>query len=516
MPSDLNPRSLDPSGYVSEWDLGLVAPGDSIVRSAAVQVASPDGQRLTLPAFADGERWRARLATTPGTWRWQTTNGDSGTLEAPPVSSKWPLAPLRPSENRRYLTSAGEPFFFFGDTAWSIVWKGRLEEWVVYLDRRAAQGFSVLQVNLLPWLWEATDVEGNRPFHTGDPSRPNPAYFRRYDQFLAMAAERGLRVCLMLIWGGPRPQLPAVNFSTDQAVAFARYAVARFGAFPMLWSLSGDAEYVEELEKWDAVGAAVEEIDAYTHPTTNHLPPSMNWYALHHRAPWHDFHMLQTGHRRGAIAELADLPAYYSSLDPTKAVVNGEPWYEAHPAMDQPGTYGPVFTPDVVRYAFWVSVLSGATMGHTYGGQGIWNWKRPGDSEEHLAGPQIGPPWTAALDHPGAAQCALGVELLKSLPWWQFRPAPERVQIDPPPLVTRRAFCAIAEGRAWVVYLPAGAGQLTLKGVTPDDWRARWFDPRTGESRDLGEVKSDGSRKWRAPAAPTPDDWTFVLERANL
>jgi hypothetical protein len=188
--------------------------------------------------------------------------------------------PLRLSDDRRYLTQAGHPFFYFADTAWSIVFKGTPDEWAIYLDRRAAQGFSALQVTLLSWRWEWTDAESNRPFHDGDPERPNEAYFARYDRFLAMAAERGLYTCLMLIWGGPRPLLPAVHFTTDQAVAFARWAVERFTKYPVLWSASGDAEYDRELGKWEAVGAAIGAADVNGHPTTNHLPA---W-----RAHWFD------------------------------------------------------------------------------------------------------------------------------------------------------------------------------------------------------------------------------------
>src|SRR5215831_19660619 len=99
-------------------------------------------------------------------------------------------APLRLSEDRRYLVDAtGRPFFFLGDTAWSVVWKGRPEQWVRYLDRRQQQGYSVLQVNLLPWRSSYVDVEGNLPFVDGDVTRPNEAYFARYDAFLQLAAE---------------------------------------------------------------------------------------------------------------------------------------------------------------------------------------------------------------------------------------------------------------------------------------------------------------------------------------
>lgn len=427
-----------------------------------------------------------------------------------------PAPPLRLAADRRSLEdAAGRPFFYLADTAWSIAWKGRPEEWGFYLDRRAAQGFSVLQVNLLPWRWDMTDVEGNRTFHDGDPDRPNDAYFARFDSFLEQAAARGLFTCLMLIWGGPRPSLPAVNFSTAQAVAFASYAVRRFGRFPVLWSLSGDAEYARELEKWDAVGAAVEAADTSGHPTTNHLPPQMNWRFLHHDAPWHDFHMLQTGHRRSAAADIAALPAAYYRQTPVKAVVNGEPWYERHPARDT-REYGPPFTAADARCAFWVSLLSGATMGHTYGAQGIWNWKRRGDDEAELAGPQIGQPWFEALDYAGAEQVSLGARFVRTLPWPRLQPCPERVSLEPAPAAPeRRPACAHVPGELFVAYAPEAAGRLAVKGLDPAvSWRAEWLDPRTGERRDAGEVDVPESAVWTAPAALPGEDWVLVVRRA--
>jgi hypothetical protein len=499
---------------VFEWALPPSAATDGLIAPAAVRLTGPAGQTLAIDAFPDGNHWRARAALDePGDWRWQTTT-DSGTVTvaAPPTGERWPAGSLRLSDDRRTLTTAtGAPFFWLGDTAWYIVWKGTPEQWVTYLDRRVAQGFSVVHVILLPLRWEWPDVEGNSPFVDDDKARPNPAWFRRYDAFIRLAAERGLTVFLPLIWGGPRAHLPAVRFTTEQAVAFTRYAVARYAAFPMVWSVSGDAEYVQELEKWEAVGDAVEAGDPYGHPTTNHLPPSMNWHALHHRSRWHDFHMLQTGHRRSSIADIAALPAAYYRLAPVKAVLNGEPWYEAHPSRDM-REYGPAFTGFDARYAFWVSVLSGATMGHSYGGQGIWNWKRPGDDEGDLAGPQIGPPWFAGLEHPGATFCGIGAACLRRLPWWRLQPAPERVWQTPQPLTsTDRACCAVAPDACWVVYQPRGAARLTLKGLARRAWTARWFDPRTGAEHPAGPVELALDRSWHAGAPPTADDWVLIV-----
>ena len=507
------PRSL--AGPIHEWEIEAPPEADAgaIVLPDHLHIEGIAGQRYPLAAFADGDRWRVRFAGPAGSWLWRDGATSGGLNIAERAGRNWPPTPLTVSRDQRYLVDAsGSPFFFFADTAWSIVWKGTPDQWEPYLDRRAAQGFTVLQVNLLPWRWELTDVEGNRPFVDGDPARPNAAYFRRFDQFLALAAERGLVTCLMLLWGGPIEELPASHFTTDQAVTFARYTVARFSAFPVLWSVSGDGPYAQELDKWEAVGAAVEESDPYGHATTNHLQPNMNWHFLFHGSAWHDFHMLQTGHRHGSLPDITDLPAAYYRRTPVKPVVNGEPWYEAHPSRDTI-EYGPIFTPAEARYAFWVSLLSGATMGHTYGSQGIWNWKRPGDDESAMAGPQIGPPWHEALEHEGAQHCALAVALLRGLPWWRLQPAPERVQtIGLPADPYRRPAAAIVLGERWLVYLPDG-GQVTLKGVAPGAWQARWFDPRTGAEQPIGAVEPDVARKWQAPTSPTAEDWVLALRR---
>jgi hypothetical protein len=426
-------------------------------------------------------------------------------------------APLRLSANRRYLVDAdGQPFLYVADTAWSVVWKGTPDQWQRYLDRRREQAFSAVQVNLLPWRWTMTDVEGNRPFHDGDPARPNEAYFSRFDRFLELSAARGIFTCLMLLWGGPRPDLPATYFTTEQAVRFARWAVERFTRFPVLWSVSGDAPYDEEPEKWDAVGMAVEQADPNGHPTTNHLVTSRAWRRLHHEAPWHDFHMIQTGHYEPARPNLADLALAYYRSEPVKAYVNGEPWYEAHPDMTNRPAYGPLFTDEHVRYAFWVSVLSGATMGHTYGAQGIWNWKRAGDDEAPLAGPQIGPTWEASLQLPGAAHCEIAARFLRARPWHELRPAPERVRSASRETPReRQPACAIIPGESWLVYLPAdrssGADALLL-GVEDRAWRARWVDPRTGTEHEIGSADVPADGIWPAPPRPSADDWLLVLD----
>ena len=377
------------AGPIYEWSLPDIRP--DIARLGAVRCVAPVRPGLALGAFSSGGRTSARLAAyQPGDWRWTVTaTGESGvlTVPVPAAGSRWPASALGMSANRRHMVQAdGTPVFFLADTDWFTTWKAGPAEWATLLDHRAAQGFSVAQVHLMPFDLKLTDFDGNAAFIAGDVSRPNEAYFARIDRFCQMAAERGIYVAIFLIWGGPRPTLQAVNFTTEQAAAMIHYAVSRYAAYPVPWSTSGDAPYVQELDKWEAIGDAVEEADPYGQPTTNHLSPDMNWYELFHTSKWHDFHMIQTGHHRENAPDVMNLAQHYYQLAPTKAYVNGEPWYDHHPDRDH-GGYGRCFDARDERYAFWVSVLSGATMGHTYGSQGVWNWKRPGDSENDFGGP---------------------------------------------------------------------------------------------------------------------------------
>ncbi|MEJ2238994.1 MAG: DUF4038 domain-containing protein, partial [Gemmatimonadales bacterium] len=65
-----------------------------------------------------------------------------------PVQGQLPR--LQVSDNGRYLvTEAGNPFFYLGDTAWELFHRLNREEADLYLEQRAAQGFTVIQAVVL-------------------------------------------------------------------------------------------------------------------------------------------------------------------------------------------------------------------------------------------------------------------------------------------------------------------------------------------------------------------------------
>ncbi|MGB5435015.1 MAG: DUF4038 domain-containing protein, partial [Maribacter sp.] len=50
------------------------------------------------------------------------------------------------SENQRFImTEDGKPFFWMADTAWELFHRCNREQAAHYLEKRAAQGFNVIQ-----------------------------------------------------------------------------------------------------------------------------------------------------------------------------------------------------------------------------------------------------------------------------------------------------------------------------------------------------------------------------------
>jgi len=83
-----------------------------------------------------------------------------------------------------------------------------------------------------------------------------------------------------------------------------------------------------------------------------------------------DFYMYQSGHPGGGQQSAQELAKKFQEL-PRKPILNGEPCYEGHGRMGVEDRNK--FSAFDVRRATWQSLLAGASMGITYGAQGIWS-----------------------------------------------------------------------------------------------------------------------------------------------
>jgi len=501
-----------------------------------IEITDPDGEARRVPAFwAGGQTWTVRYASPKiGAHRFRSIcsdaenadlHGQEGVLEIGPYEGDNPVlrhGPLQVSANQRYLEHRdGTPFFWLGDTWWMglcqrLTWPGAFQQ--LGADR-IAKGFTVIQIVAglypdMPQFDERGANEAGYPWEQ-DYGRINPAYFDMADVRIQWLVRSGLVPCIVGCWGY---FLPWMGIETMKQ--HWRNLIARYGAYPMVWSLAGEGimpYYLSEDKErdaafqkqgWTEVGAYVRQTDPYHHPVTIH--PGDTARNTIENPTVLDFDMLQTGHGdRAAIPNTIRLVNEGRTRAPTMPVINGEVCYEG---------IGEACRQEVQRHMFWTCMLSGAA-GHTYGANGIWQVNRSdapfGPSPHGMAWGDT--PWDQASQLPGSGQLGLAKRLLERYPWWQFEPHQDWVDpcggVDNP----SGAFAGGIPGAVRIVFLPNGAWGVTLKGIEPDvRYRAFLFNPASGSERDLGPVELDEHGDWRLSLPPPIyQDWVLVLDARN-
>ena len=222
-----------------------------------VRYTGPGGRSLRAYGFWDGgDTFRIRCAfPIVGTWRWETECSDAadtglhrqrGVVQVAAYQGDNPLYRrgfLKVSDNRRYLAFGdGTPFLWLGDTWWMGLTR-RLrwpEEFQLLAADRVAKGFSVVQIvaGLYPDM-PAYDPRGfNEAGHPWEAeyARLNPAYFDMADLRIQWLARVGLVPAVVGCWGYHLPWL-----GMERMRRHWRNLVARWGAYPVVWILAGEA-----------------------------------------------------------------------------------------------------------------------------------------------------------------------------------------------------------------------------------------------------------------------------------
>ncbi|HXV94310.1 MAG TPA: glycoside hydrolase family 140 protein [Pseudonocardia sp.] len=420
-------------------------------------------------------------------------------------------------DGRHLVDEQGEPFFWLGDTAWSMPVNLDRDEVVAYLDTRAEQGYNVVQtVAIFPQAGgPGPNRYGDRPFQGGlggitvtegaDPGDDTQYdYWDHIDFVVSEAAARDIRVALLPAWSDKQV---GELLTEDNAAAYGAFLGERYGD-QVIWVMGGDdtADDVEdvwrELARGIAVGATGAEDYGTTLMTFHPLGDrsSVEWF---HDDEWLDFNMIQGGHclRYDVRRELVD-DAY--GANPPKPFIDGEPIYEEHPYCWKPedGFSTPA---DVRRDAYW-AVFGGAA-GHTYGHHSVWqftNEDRP---------PRLGArgDWESALDDEAAGQMRHLAALMEGRDWWTGVPDQSIVTSDVGEGPSRLQATRAADGAYAMVYSPDGAPfDADLSVLAGGTARLSWFDPRTGESADAGTAPAGGSTF----TPPSREDWVLVAEPA--
>ena len=497
-----------------------------------------DGDTLRLPCYWGGDRqWRVRFAPPKaGKYEYRTRctdvsnadlHGQEGALEVAPYAGENGLlqrGPLRLSaDGRHFEHEDGTPFFWLGDTWWMGLsrrwsWPGDFKE--LTADRRK-KGFTLIQIvaGLYPDML-AFDRRGANesgfPWEEGF-SRINPAYFDQADLRIQWLVKCGLVPCIFACWGWYVGLM-----GVEKMKRHWRYLIARWGAYPVVWCLAGEALAVyyesgdpdgdREVQRrsWTEVGRYLRAHDPYRRLITIHPSSLRDSRDQLEDSSCLDFGMLQLSHRGydhlpAQVRILSDAV----KLRPRIPVVNAESNYE--------GIKGTHFA-DVQRFGFWSSMLSGAA-GFTYGANGMWQINRRGDPfgpSPHGAA-WGNTPWEEACQLPGGRHVAQGRRILEGLPWRRFEPHPEWIESGAGGRDALRPLAAGIPSRCRVFYLPNPVspygGRPVVKGIEDGrNYRARYVNPADGEEYPLGPVRANGRGEWETGAAPIMHDLVLILD----
>ncbi|MEW6752708.1 MAG: DUF4038 domain-containing protein [Candidatus Latescibacterota bacterium] len=505
-----------------------------------VAFTAPDGTELRVPAFwAGGDQWRVRYSSgTLGRHAFRTVcsaaddpglHGITGDLQVIPYTGDNPLfrhGPVRVAPDRRHLAHAdGTPFFWLGDTWWMGLCQrlGWPADFAALAADRVAKGFTVVQIvaGLYPDMPPFDERGANEAGFPWEPeyARIRPAYFDLADRRLQYLVDQGLLPCIVGAWGYFLPWMGVGKLQQHW-----RYLVGRYGAYPVVWCVAGEANlpyYLtpgfpfddrEQVQGWTQVARYLRSLDPFRRPLSIH-PTGLGRLTARGAvddASLLDFDMLQTGHGLHEVLAPSIRTLRDSCLaEPVMPVLNSEVAYEA-----LSGT----IPAQIPRLVFWASMLSGAC-GHTYGANGIWQVNRRG--QPHGNSPHGGNygtiPWDEAMQLPGSGQLAWGKRLLEQHPWTRFEPHPEWAAYAPgitPPDEFQVPYAAGIPGTVRFVYVPRREAVVVRGLEAGAPWRVVAHDPANGTSVDLGSVAPDASGDWTCPAPPGAEaDWLLVLTR---
>jgi hypothetical protein len=434
-------------------------------------------------------------------------------------------------------TKNGQPFFWYGDTAWELFHKSSREEIEQYLENRRQKGFNIIQAVAVSEFMGLSDPfeYGDLPFIDTDVNRPavtpgaDPKVAAQYDYWdhvywaCELASKKGINMCVLPTWGEwVTPRFHQAYFKdTLTAYRFGHFIASRLKPLNnVVWCLGGDRLPNEKpwaMKVWRAMAEGIADatngIDKpdgqanYTSTfmtyhcfaSTSDFFPKDEWVDLWMWGSYHE----EEDYLRSRIQAFED----WNKAD-FKPSLNSEAAYENHPwNYDSEAKRGYVDDITVRRDAYY-SVFSG-TCGHTYGCHNIWRMY----AERH--GPlSIGHRnyWNEVLDLPGAKQVGILKKLVESRPWQTGKPDNTLLNWEQTTsLVPLQAFVAPTFA---CVYTPEGEDiSLKTNFTKASKLRAWWFDPKTARAYHAADFENTGQKHFFTPGnTGRGNDWVLVVE----
>ena len=432
----------------------------------------------------------------------------------------WNNGKLMVSEEGRYLKHEnGTPFFWLGETGWLLPQRLNRDEAEYYLEQCKQRGYNVIQVqtlNNVPSIntygqYSMTDGYNFKNIN----QKGVYGYWDHMDYIIRTAARKGLYIGMVCIWGSP---VSRGEMTVEQAKAYGKFLAERYKDEPnIIWFIGGDIRGDVKTAEWEALATSIKAIDK-NHLMTFHprgRTTSSTWF---NAAPWLDFNMFQSGHRRyGQRFGDGDYPIEENTeednwrfversmaTNPMKPVIDGEPIYEEipHGLHDENELRWKDY--DVRRYAYW-SVFAGS-FGHTYGHSSIMQFLKPGVNPAYGATKL----WYEALKDPGFNQMQYLKKLILAFPFFE-RVADQSCIAGNNGTKYERLIATRGNDYMLVYNYTGRPMQIDLSKIHGKTKKAWWYSPRNAELSYIGEFSSKVETFQPEGGHSNGNDWVLIL-----
>ncbi|MEZ5351013.1 MAG: DUF5060 domain-containing protein [Bryobacteraceae bacterium] len=471
-----------------DFSFRATVPGNPFDVELTGEFSGPNGQRLRVPGFYDGDgTWKIRFSPPAiGAWSLRTAS-PLAALSGHSETAIQCVANRNPNIHGGLRVDAVHPHHFVYEDGTRYFLMGYEADWLWALDmsdperttmrrlinQMAERRFNHVMVNIYAhdtawspgkqnqwdfgppemYAWEGTN---EKPDH----SRFNVRFFQLYDGMMTALRDKGIVAHIMLKVYNKMVKWPPPG--SDDEARYFRYVTARYQAFSnVVWDFSKEA-YNEKNETLQArLIDLVRDTDAYHRLTTAHDDEVYEWDPELSRNL--DFRTDQQHTDFAAMIAFDRARRAYP-------VVNSEFAYER--GVDKLPTYR--------RENDWQEQLRRAWHIYLAGGYGVYYYN---NTAWDLV--KIDP------EPPGMKPFQLLSETLSSLPYWRMTPSNE-LSSGP---------CLALEGDAYAFYSEGQQLAVHLRGLAdPALAKAEWIDTWTG-AREPANLVGKSVFKIRKPEA---------------
>lgn len=521
---------------------------------------------LTVPAFWDGgSTWKVRFALTKcGEWNYETKcsntsdtglHGIKGTVLCTAYDGDLAIYQhgfVKTEPGKKYFVyDDGTPFFYLGDTHWGMASEeldsagphaGDIQtdsHFCYIVDKRAEQGFTVYQSEPIGATYNIQDgIDEN-----------DIAGFRYVDRQFDYIAKAGLlHANAELVFPGYLTE--SVYGDKAYFAKLARYWVARYCAYPVLWTLGQETDdtfyeqFTRENNPYKDMCRTINACDPYHHPISAH----QEYAARDNVMASNSVFAGVEGHNWFAVQWSPSLTNQYDFVIPADFWNNKE----GKPAILYEGRYENLWTKNFgARAQGWIGFLSGL-YGYGYGCVDLWLYQSDYDTDtvsndgiDTITPEDKAVPWSTALNFKTAEELGYMKTFLNDAQWWTLIPdfdsksafaanplhafftqlkaiftgsgsfIEKIVKFFRFPSVKPFYASARNENTVVIYFYNPGLAAGTVKGLQQGaDYTVNWFNPVTGEYEEPETVTAKNGTV-RISQKPTEGDWVLLMQKVS-